>query len=343
MGDPAGIGPEITIKALLAEPPHARPWILGCPTWMASTAKQLGIEAQVTSIEPTPGTEQAPITTDDPKTLWAPDFQAALNQMPDPAPNELQVIHCADVPPDTTIGRVQAACGRAAYDAIRTGIALAMRGQIAGLITAPIHKEALAAAAIPYPGHTEMLAELSGTPSVGMMLANPDLRVILVTIHCSMREAIEQITQQQVLTTIKLADSLLKQVGISAGRIAVAGLNPHAGEGGLFGDEEIHHIIPAIEQAREQGIQASGPWPGDTVFMRARGFRDFDIVVAMYHDQGLIPVKYLGLDEGVNVTVGLPFLRVSVDHGTAFDIAGRGLADPRSLQAALAWARQVNR
>jgi 4-hydroxythreonine-4-phosphate dehydrogenase len=173
------------------------------------------------------------------------------------------------------------------------------------------------------------------------MLANQELRTILVTIHVSLREAIEHITTDAVLDTLVIADAGLRKLGIAHPRIAVAGLNPHAGEGGLMGREEIEAISPAIERARAQGIDATGPWPGDTVFMRARGFREFDLVVAMYHDQGLIPVKYLGLDQGVNVTVGLPFVRTSVDHGTAFDIAGQGRADPSSLLAAITMAQQL--
>jgi 4-hydroxythreonine-4-phosphate dehydrogenase len=168
-----------------------------------------------------------------------------------------------------------------------------------------------------------------------MMLANHELRTILVTIHVPLREAIEQITLAAVADTISIAHAGLQKLGIAHPRIAVAGLNPHAGEGGLMGREEIEIIAPAIAQARTQGIDASGPWPGDTVFMRARGFRDFDVVVAMYHDQGLIPVKYLGIEQGVNITVGLPFIRTSVDHGTAFDIAGKGIADASSLRAAI--------
>ena len=211
----------------------------------------------------------------------------------------------------------------------------AIAGRIAAVVTAPIHKEALRAAGIHHPGHTEILAELAGAGDVRMMLANHELRTILVTIHVSLREAIEQITQAAVADTIAIAHAGLQRLGIAHPRIAVAGLNPHAGEGGLMGREEIEIIAPAIAQARAQGIDASGPWPGDTVFMRARGFRDFDVVVAMYHDQGLIPVKYLGIEQGVNITVGLPFIRTSVDHGTAFDIAGQGIADASSLRAAI--------
>ena len=166
-----------------------------------------------------------------------------------------------------------------------------------------------------------------------MMLANDELRVLLVTIHVALADVMARITPQAELTAMRLADRACRQMGIAQPRVAVAGLNPHAGEGGKFGREDLDIIEPAIRQARDEGIDASGPWPGDTVFMRARR-GEFDIVVAQYHDQGLIPVKYLGLDHGVNVTVGLPFVRTSVDHGTAFDIAGKGVADQASLVAA---------
>jgi 4-hydroxythreonine-4-phosphate dehydrogenase len=174
-----------------------------------------------------------------------------------------------------------------------------------------------------------------------MMLANDELRTVLVTIHVPLRAAIDAITRDAVRDTIAIADAGLRRLGVARPRIGVAGLNPHAGEGGLMGREEIEAIAPAIADARAAGIDATGPWPGDTVFMRARGFREFDVVVAMYHDQGLIPVKYLGIDTGVNVTLGLPFVRTSVDHGTAFDLAGRGVADPRSLLAAIDLARTL--
>src|SRR5690606_9681127 len=184
-----------------------------------------------------------------------------------------------------------------------------------------------------YPGHTEILAERTGTRQYAMMLANPQLRVILVTIHVPLARVSALITYEHELETIRLAHQACRQARITRPRVAVAGLNPHAGEDGRFGREEIEIIEPAIRQARTEGIDASGPWPGDTVFMRARQ-SEFDIVVAQYHDQGLIPVKYLGVDEGVNVTVGLPFVRTSVDHGTAYGIAGQGIADPASLRTA---------
>jgi len=241
---------------------------------------------------------------------------------------------------DAPLGRVDARAGAAAALSIEAAVRLIQAGQARALVTAPIHKEALHVAGSPYPGHTEMLQALAGGPPVRMMLANEELRTVLVTIHCSLRDAIERITRTNVLETLRITGAALKRIGFDAPRIAVAGLNPHAGEGGLFGDEEIRHIAPAIADARAEGWDATGPYAPDTVFMRARR-GEFDVVVAMTHDHGLIPVKYLGVEEGVNVTLGLPFVRTSPDHGTAFDIAGRGVADPASLGAALAMARRL--
>ena len=209
-----------------------------------------------------------------------------------------------------------------------------------GIVTAPINKEAMACAGIRYPGHTEILAEYGGAERVAMMLANDDIRTVLVTIHMSLRQAIEQADFEAQMVAIRLAHRGGQALGIAVPRVAVAGLNPHAGEGGLFGDEEIRIIAPAIAAARAEGIAASGPYPGDTVYMQARQGR-FDVVVAQYHDQGLIPVKYLGLERGVNITLGLPFVRTSPDHGTAFDIAGQGIADHASLQTALVYAKRL--
>jgi 4-hydroxythreonine-4-phosphate dehydrogenase len=237
-------------------------------------------------------------------------------------------------------GEVSAVAGRAAFDYVHRGIELAMQGDVAAIVTAPINKAAWAAAGINFPGHTEMLAEYAGVTGCSMMLANRDLRVVLVTIHCALRDVIERIDRQAELAAIRRAHQAMLQLGIASPRVAVAGLNPHAGEDGLFGREEIEVIAPAVTQARSEGIDASGPWPGDTVFMQARQGR-FDVVVAQYHDQGLIPVKYLGVDEGVNITLGLPFVRTSPDHGTAFDIAGRGLASEKSLLTALDYAGRL--
>ena len=213
-------------------------------------------------------------------------------------------------------------------------------------MTAPIHKEALSAAGMHYPGHTEMLQAAAGGVPVRMMLANDQLRVVLATIHVALREAIAQLDFDTVLHTLRIAHRSAAAWGQPAPRIAVAGLNPHAGEGGLFGDEEIRFIAPAVAAARAEGIDARGPFAPDTVFMRARHAPDhvgeFDLVVAMTHDHGLIPVKYLGVEQGVNVTLGLPFVRTSPDHGTAFDIAGSGRADASSLVAAIRMARRLS-
>lgn len=200
----------------------------------------------------------------------------------------------------------------------------------------------MSSAGIDYPGHTEILADYGGSDHVAMMLLNEDIRTVLVTIHTSLRHAIEQITYENQISAIRLANIGCIALGIKRPRVAVAGLNPHAGEGGLFGDEEIRIIKPAVNAARLEGIDVSGPWPGDTVFMKAKKGQ-FDVVVAQYHDQGLIPVKYMGIETGVNITIGLPFVRTSPDHGTAFDIAGHGIADPSSLLTAIKYAGQLVR
>jgi 4-hydroxythreonine-4-phosphate dehydrogenase len=242
-------------------------------------------------------------------------------------------------------GRVDASAGAAAAVCIRHAVALAQAAAVAAIVTAPIHKEALAAAGEPYPGHTELLQAEAGAGPVRMMLANDELKTVLVSIHVSLRRAIEAVSVASVLETLRIAHAAAQRWGQAAPCIAVAGLNPHAGEGGLFGDEELRVIAPAIEAARREGIDARGPFAPDTVFMRARHTADhpgeFDIVVAMYHDQGLIPVKYLGVERGVNVTLGLPFVRTSPDHGTAFDRAGSGRADPSSLITAAEMARRL--
>jgi 4-hydroxythreonine-4-phosphate dehydrogenase len=243
---------------------------------------------------------------------------------------------------------VDARAGKAAAVCIEAAVRLLQRGGGRAIVTAPIHKEALSATGVPFPGHTEMLQALAAPeggspPPVRMMLANEELKVVLVTIHMALRRALEVLDFEGVLSTIRIAHRAAAAWGQAAPRIAVAGLNPHAGEGGLFGDEELCYIAPAVEAARREGIDARGPFAPDTVFMRARHAPprhpgEFDLVVAMTHDHGLIPVKYLGVEEGVNVTLGLPFVRTSPDHGTAFDIAGRGVADDASLRAALRMA-----
>ncbi|MGH7911741.1 MAG: 4-hydroxythreonine-4-phosphate dehydrogenase PdxA, partial [Candidatus Dormibacteraceae bacterium] len=255
-----------------------------------------------------------------------------------PAPG----VEAAGDPAGVRPGELSAAGGRAAVAAIRRAVELIQAGRYDAIVTAPINKEALRLGGFPWPGHTEMLADLAGARDVRMLLLSGNLRVVHVTTHRSLRSAIEAATTDRVLRTIQLAAGAGELLGSERPRIAVAGLNPHAGEGGLFGDEEIREIRPAVEAAREAGIRASGPWPPDTVFWRAtRG--DFDVVVAMYHDQGHIPVKLAGFEDGVNVTLGLPFPRTSVDHGTAFDIAGQGVARWDSMLAALRVAAQLAR
>ncbi len=247
-------------------------------------------------------------------------------------------------------GVVDARAGTAAVRCIEQAVSWMRAGAGLAIVTAPIHKEAFAAAGVTYPGHTEMLQALAAASAgavspVRMMLANDELRVVLVTIHMALRRAIDALSIAGIVETLAITHAAGLRFGLAAPRIAVAGLNPHAGEGGLFGDEEILLIAPAIAQARAAGIDARGPFAPDTVFMRARDTAarpgEFDFVVAMTHDHGLIPVKYLGVEQGVNVTLGLPFVRTSPDHGTAFDIAGRGVADPASLLAALAMARRL--
>jgi 4-hydroxythreonine-4-phosphate dehydrogenase len=314
MGDPSGIGPEIIAKMYLRRP-DKRHWIVvGDPLVMnhAFSALNANIRARPVS-----------------------SIDGAVFE--DGALNVLVSSQLASLPP---VGHVSAISGQAAFDAIVTAIRLARNGRIGKIVTAPIHKEALAAAGLHYPGHTEILADHGGAAKVAMMLANEEIRTVLVTIHCSLAEAIRRADFAAQMDAIRLAHQGALALGIARPRIAVAGLNPHAGEGGLFGDEEIHIIRPAVEAARGEGIDVSGPWPGDTVFMQARKGA-FDIVVAQYHDQGLIPVKYLGLEMGVNITLGLPFVRTSPDHGTAFDIAGRGIADPSSLETAFDYAERL--
>ena len=314
MGDAAGIGPEVTLKLLARDDLPFRPFVIGDPGTLATTAGRLGLDLDIRVIA-TPGDASG-------------------------APGIVDVIAPAEPLADVFPGRLSAAAGAAAYAYIRHAIDLANAGDIAAIVTAPINKEALALAGVPYPGHTEMLADFSGADEIAMMLANDELRVVLVTIHLGLRDAIDLITIESELAAIRLADQGARSYGIEHPRVAVAGLNPHAGEGGQFGREEIDIIKPAIERARAEGIDASGPWPGDTVFMQARKGR-FDIVVAQYHDQGLIPVKYLGLEDGVNVTLGLPFVRTSPDHGTAFDIAGKGIADAASMFTAFKHALRL--
>jgi len=316
LGDAAGIGPEIVVKAL-SRSGVQQAW----PSFVVGPAAVVQRAVQT----------------------WAPGFRVrrmASGADHRPTDGVIDVLDVGSVPPDLALGRVDTRAGRAAYEAIAAAIGLALTGEVDAICTAPIHKESLAAAGLPYPGHTEMLADHSGSDDTAMMLVNRDLRTMLVTVHCALNDVAAQLTVERELRIIRLAHRTLQDMGIAQPRIAVAGLNPHAGEGGLFGREEIDAIAPAIALARAQGVDATGPHPGDTVFMQARRGR-YDLVVAQYHDQGLIPIKLLGVEDGVNVTAGLPFVRTSPDHGTAFDIAGQGIADPDSLITALRTAHEL--
>ncbi len=344
MGDACGIGPEVIVRAA-AQGALADALVIGDVAVLQREAARLGVPV-------------APYRVQGPGEAGSAPAAAGVSRMPVFVPSGLPP-GLAGLP----TGRVDARAGAAAARCIEQAVAFARRGEVAAIVTAPIHKEALAAAGVPFPGHTEMLQALAAPagepagplPPVRMMLANDELSTVLVTVHLSLREAIEQVTFDRVLETLRIAHRSARDWGEPQPRIAVAGLNPHAGEGGLFGDEELRIIGPAIEAARAEGIDARGPYAPDTVFMRARRRGvpagsppgtpprplEFDLVVAMTHDHGLIPVKYLGLDDGVNVTLGLPFVRTSPDHGTAFDIAGRGLAEPASLIAAARMARRL--
>lgn len=315
MGDPSGIGPEIIVKAFDTLPEPRRFVVFGCPNVISRAVGILGADLQIRQI----------CRVQDARS------EAGL----------IDVMQTSDLSNLPSLGTVDPASGLAAFEAIKQAIASALSGDVAGIVTAPIHKEALSQAGIPYPGHTEMLADFGGVDRVAMLLGNDQIRTVLVTIHCSLLDAIKAADFDAQMAAIRLAHDGASALGFENPRVAVAGLNPHAGEGGLFGREEIEIIAPAIEAAQAEGINVSGPWPGDTVFMMARQGQ-FDIVVAQYHDQGLIPVKYLGLEKGVNITLGLPFVRTSPDHGTAFDIAGTGKADPSSLLTAIDYAKRLS-
>jgi 4-hydroxythreonine-4-phosphate dehydrogenase len=317
MGDPCGIGPEIVARAFVRGAAHGCVAV-GDTAVMRRALQQVDATWPLAVLEGPLEIGQCPPRC---LPLWVPDGLPSA---------------VADLP----LGRVDARAGAAAAACIEAAVGAVQCGQGAAIVTAPIHKEAFAAAGVPHPGHTEMLAALAGGPPVRMMLANDELRVVLATIHVSLRRAIELLDHGLVLDTIRIAARAAAAWSAGPPRVAVAGLNPHAGEGGLFGDEEIRFIAPAIQAARAEGIDATGPHAPDTVFMRARQGA-FDVVVSMVHDHGLIAVKYLGVEHGVNVTLGLPFVRTSPDHGTAFDIAGKGAADPRSLEAAIAMARRL--
>jgi 4-hydroxythreonine-4-phosphate dehydrogenase len=319
MGDAAGVGPEVITKSLAHGWVYSqcRPLVIGDAQRLSEAGLITGAALEVRSLD-----------------------EAELED----AAYEPGTVECLDlklIPRDLAWGKVSAAAGDAAYRYIEVAARLAMQGRVAAICTAPLNKEALNAAGHCFPGHTELLAHLTGTSEVSMMLSTPKMRVIHVTTHIGLIDAIAKIEPGLVERTIARGHAALQKAGIGNPKIAVCGINPHAGENGLFGyGEEETKIAPAIAECRKKGWKVEGPLPADTLFFRAqRG--DFDLVVAMYHDQGHGPVKALGLESGVNITIGLPVIRTSVDHGTAFDIAGTGKADERSMLEAIRLAIEL--
>jgi 4-hydroxythreonine-4-phosphate dehydrogenase len=306
LGEPGGIGAEITLKALLSDEVSrvCRPVVIGSAAVIEEACQKLGIP---------------------------------LN------PALYDIMDCGEIRGRGFIkGRPTAEGGRDCVAYIKKATELALRGDVEAIVTAPISKEAMKMAGFKWPGHTEMLAELTGTRDFAMVLSGGPITVILVTIHTSLGSVPAMITKERVLKTIVMAKKTCDIMGIKSPRIAVAGLNPHGGEAGMFGREEIEEIGPAVEEARGRGIPVTGPYPPDTLFHKVY-MGEFDITVCMYHDQGLIPLKMIAMDKGVNMTVGLPFIRTSPDHGTAYDIAWQGKANPSSMIAALKMAASSGR
>ncbi|NUU66084.1 D-threonate 4-phosphate dehydrogenase [Enterobacteriaceae bacterium BIT-l23] len=317
MGDPAGIGPEIIIKSL------AEGELSGSPVVVVGCAQTL---RRLLALNITP--------------------QAELRIIDDVAQAQFSpgVIHVIDEaladPGSLKPGVVQAPAGDLAYRCIKRATALALAGKVCAIATAPLNKEALHLAGHHYPGHTELLAHLTDSKDYAMVLYTDKLKVIHVTTHIALRKFLDTLSEERVKTVIQIADSFLRRVGYQDPRIAVAGVNPHAGENGLFGDEELKIVGPAVEAMRAKGLNVAGPCPPDTVFMQCHEGM-YDMVVAMYHDQGHIPLKLLGFYDGVNITAGLPFIRTSADHGTAFDIAWTGKARSESMAVSIQLAMQI--
>ncbi len=326
MGDPAGVGAEVTVKAIqaIAGKAAAEILVIGDRRFIEKAVSVCGLPLTVKGIH-------------------------SIDEMKS-EPGVITVLDLQNADPSAILyGQVSAAAGRAAYQYLELGIQLAREKKIAAVVTAPINKAALNQAGYHYSGHTEIFARLTETSDYAMMLVEGSFRVVHVTTHVALRKACDLVTQKRVYQVIKLADAAGKRMGISNARIGVAGLNPHSGEGGLFGDEELREIIPAIEQAAAEGIAVEGPVPPDTVFVKARG-GSYDFAIAMYHDQGHIPLKMAGFTmegksmsiSGVNVTLGLPIIRTSVDHGTAFDQAGKGTASAKSMIDAIELAIRMS-
>jgi len=308
MGDPSGIGPEIIVKGLSASPDICRTIVIGDAAWLQQHAAQWAPQLSIRSIK---------------------DLSEARH-----APGVLDVLDLHNVPENQTMGFATSEGGKAAVAYIRKAVDLATANQVHAITTAPINKEAMHMAGYRYPGHTEMLADFTHTPEVALMLAGGSLRVVLTTTHVPLSEVRNLLTRDLILKTIRLTHQWLTQVGIKYPRIAVTGLNPHSGDGGIFGDEETKTILPAIAAAQMEKMEVSGPFSADALFGRIHE-ASYDAIITMYHDQGMIPIKMASMDRAVNITLGLPIIRTSVDHGTAFDIAGQGIAKPDSLLEAL--------
>jgi 4-hydroxythreonine-4-phosphate dehydrogenase len=305
MGDVAGIGPEIIARAWPELTSVCRPVVVGDPDWLRWSMRLVKMHAEVQEVR-------------------HPDAAT-------PAPDLIPCLHGSNQElSGIVVGQVNAAAGKAAYDFLCAAIDWTLAGAAAGIVTAPLHKEGLRAAGLSYPGHTEILADRTGTRNFAMLLYGNGLSVIHVTLHMALRDVFRHLSTDAVHDKIQLLDRLLPRLLNRRPRLGVAALNPHASDAGLFGDEEAAIIAPAVEVARQEGIDVSGPWPSDTLFVRARD-GEFDGVVAMYHDQGHIALKLLGRGCAVNISAGLPLVRTSVAHGTAYDIAGQGIADARSL------------
>jgi 4-phospho-D-threonate 3-dehydrogenase / 4-phospho-D-erythronate 3-dehydrogenase len=318
MGDPCGIGPEVIVKGLLNKNLFrlCHPFVIGNADWISRAAARFAPGLPIHSIQ----------------AFSEARFKAGTLDVFDPTPEVFSGLQ---------YGVPHPSAPSAALAAITQAAQMALHEEIDGITTGPIHKEQMKTIGFSFPGHTEFLADLAKVDRVGMMMVGGGLKIMLATIHLPLREAITQTRKGSLLEMIRLtAAGLKRDFGLRTPRIAVAALNPHAGESGLFGDEEKKEVLPAVEAAQAEGLQAFGPYPADTLFYRLKQGH-FDAVVALYHDQALIPIKLLAFGDAVNVTVGLPFIRTSVDHGTAYDIAGRGVADPGSLEAALTLAAQM--
>lgn len=317
MGDAAGVGPEIIVKALMEKDiyQNARPVVFGDLEIMKRAVKVTGTDLKCNGIH----------------AVADGEYRHGI----------IDVVDLNNLPADLPFAQVDGRAGKAAYEYIEKACQGAMSHEIHAIVTAPLNKEALNLGGVHFPGHTEILGHLTGQKDFSMMLTSPKLRVIHVTTHIAFKDVPQAVTQERVAKVIALAQENLVLMGIEKPRIAVAGLNPHCGENGLFGDEDERVIQPAVRAAQAKGWAVTGPVPPDSVFHRAANLNEFDIVVVMYHDQGHIPIKVLGFDSGVNVTVGLPIIRTSVDHGTAFPVAGTGKASPNSMLEALRLGAQM--